>query len=357
MADISKELDNFKNAKYGKDVRGSMVSLAEKLNKESSDTVKTVSEYGDAEASREQAEQDRQNAENARRQDFKTMQSDSQTATTAANEAAERAEQAATGDMSLKTVTFEVAAARAGIVSGDTLGTAFGKLAKYCTDIENHAFNALVNNGLTNIAGVSALDAVQANPDVADTLAYKIAQNLAAITSLNSNLSKRKPPYAEATSGVSYGLPDYSYVLGNAGNKRGTASGDVYYIAVDAKGRLYGGAQVNNATDITWKETAEKDYLGVTQYNGVDYISLSGKLSNIGEWVKNNGTPGKCTFVRVEPSDSDGYFGTSGFSILWMRTSVNYGWCILISDNPRMVVFGRNSTGWHWYAPSLTEVS
>lgn len=190
MADISKELDNFKNAKYGKDVRGSMVSLAEKLNKESSDTVKTVSEYGDAEASREQAEQDRQNAENARRQDFKTMQSDSQTATTAANEAAERAEQAATGDMSLKTVTFEVAAARAGIVSGDTLGTAFGKLAKYCTDIENHAFNALVNNGLTNIAGVSALDAVQANPDVADTLAYKIAQNLAAITSLNSKTTK-----------------------------------------------------------------------------------------------------------------------------------------------------------------------
>lgn len=189
MADISKELDNFKNAKYGKDVRGSMVSLAEKLNKESSDTVKTVSEYGDAEASREQAEQNRQNAENARRQDFETMQSDSQTATTAANEAAERAEQAATGDMSLKTVTFEVAAARAGIVSGDTLGVAFGKLAKYCTDIEDHAFNALVNNGLVNIAGVSALDAVQANPDVADTLAYKIAQNLAAITSLNSNLT------------------------------------------------------------------------------------------------------------------------------------------------------------------------
>lgn len=189
MADISKELDNFKNAKYGKDVRGSMVSLAEKLNKESSDTVKTVSEYGDAEASREQAEQDRQNAENARQQYFETMQSDSQAATTAANEAAERAEQAATGDMSLKTVTFEVAAARAGIVSGDTLGVAFGKLAKYCTDIEDHAFNALVNNGLANIAGVSALDAVQANPDVADTLAYKIAQNLAAITSLNSNVT------------------------------------------------------------------------------------------------------------------------------------------------------------------------
>lgn len=100
-----------------------------------------------------------------------------------------------------------------------------------------------------------------------------------------------------------------------------------------------------------------KSDLGVAQYNAINHISLSGKLSNIGEWIKNNGTPNKCTCVRVEPSDSDGYFGTSSFSILWMRTSVNYGWCILISDNPKMVVFGRNSVGWHWYAPSLTEVS
>ena len=91
----------------------------------------------------------------------------------------------------------------------------------------------------------------------------------------------------------------------------------------------------------------QNDDLGVTQYNAVGYISLSGKLSNIGEWVKNNGTPGKCTFVRVEPSDSDGYFGTSGFSILWMRTSVNYGWCILISDDPKMVVLGSE---FHWMA-------
>lgn len=349
MADISKELDNFKNAKYGKDVRGSMVSLAEKLNKESSDTVKTVSEYGDAEVSREQAEQDRQNAENARQQDFETMQSDSQVATIAANKAAERAEQAATGDISLKTVTFEVAAARSGIVSGDTLGVAFGKLAKYCTDIEDHAFNALVNNGLANIAGVSALDAVQANPDVADTLAYKIAQNLAAITSLNSNLSNFQSENAKLVIGKVDNGP-YMYLINKITNS-------LLMLRMNEEDKSIA---VNAQTNGAWgseKLLATKDYLGVTQYNGVDYISLSGKLSNIGEWVKNNGTPGKCTFVRVEPSDSDGYFGTSGFSILWMRTSVNYGWCILISDNPRMVVFGRNSTGWNWYAPSLTEVS
>lgn len=349
MADISKELDNFKNAKYGKDVRGSMVSLAEKLNKESSDTVKTVSEYGDAEVSREQAEQDRQNAENARQQDFETMKSDSQAATIAANKAAERAEQAATGDISLKTVTFEVAAARAGIVSGDTLGVAFGKLAKYCTDIEDHAFNALVNNGLANIAGVSALDAVQANPDVADTLAYKIAQNLAAITSLNSNLSNFQSENAKLVIGKADNGP-YMYLINKITNS-------LLMLRMNEEDKSIA---VNAQTNGAWgseKLLATKDYLGVIQYNGVDYISLSGKLSNIGEWVKNNGTPGKCTFVRVEPSDSDGYFGTSGFSILWTRTSVNYGWCILISDNPKMVVFGRNTVGWNWYAPTLTQVS
>lgn len=349
MADISKELDNFKNAKYGKDVRGSMVSLAEKLNKESSDTVKTVSEYGDAEVSREQAEQDRQNAENARQQDFETMKSDSQAATIAANKAAERAEQAATGDISLKTVTFEVAAARAGIVSGDTLGVAFGKLAKYCTDIEDHAFNALVNNGLANIAGVSALDAVQANPDVADTLAYKIAQNLAAITSLNSNLSNFQSENAKLVIGKVDNGP-YMYLINKITNS-------LLMLRMNEEDKSIA---VNAQTNGAWgseKLLATKDYLGVIQYNGVDYISLSGKLSNIGEWVKNNGTPGKCTFVRVEPSDSDGYFGTSGFSILWTRTSVNYGWCILISDNPKMVVFGRNTVGWNWYAPTLTQVS
>lgn len=34
MADISKEIDDFRNARKGKDVRGSMISLAEKVNQE-----------------------------------------------------------------------------------------------------------------------------------------------------------------------------------------------------------------------------------------------------------------------------------------------------------------------------------
>ena len=185
--------------------------------------------------------------------------------------------------------------------------------------------------------------------DVINDLQTTVAQQASAIDTLNSNLSNFQSENAKLVIGKVDNGP-YMYLINKITNS-------LLMLRMNEEDKSIA---VNAQTNGAWgseKLLATKDYLGVTQYNGVDYISLSGKLSNIGEWVKNNGTPGKCTFVRVEPSDSDGYFGTSGFSILWMRTSVNYGWCILISDNPRMVVFGRNSTGWHWYAPSLTEVS
>ena len=185
--------------------------------------------------------------------------------------------------------------------------------------------------------------------DVINDLQSTVAKQASAIDTLNSNLSNFQSENAKLVIGKVDNGP-YMYLINKITNS-------LLMLRMNEEDKSIA---VNAQTNGAWgseKLLATKDYLGVTQYNGVDYISLSGKLSNIGEWVKNNGTPGKCTFVRVEPSDSDGYFGTSGFSILWTRTSVNYGWCILISDNPRMVVFGRNSTGWHWYAPSLTEVS
>ena len=68
------------------------------------------------------------------------------TAAEAANEAAKKAEAAAGGEISERTVTFQEAAERANIKSGDTLAVAFGKLAKYCTDLKLHAFSAPVDN-------------------------------------------------------------------------------------------------------------------------------------------------------------------------------------------------------------------
>lgn len=211
--------------------------------------------------------------------------------------------------------------------------------------VTNDALTAKLADYMTK-SMMSGTQVNDANHVPTSALAYSMNQ---AIETLNSNLSNFQSENAKLVIGKVDNGP-YMYLINKITNS-------LLMLRMNEEDKSIA---VNAQTNGAWgseKLLATKDYLGVTQYNGVDYISLSGKLSNIGEWVKNNGTPGKCTFVRVEPSDSDGYFGTSGFSILWMRTSVNYGWCILISDNPRMVVFGRNSTGWHWYAPSLTEVS
>ncbi len=76
-----------------------------------------------------------------------------QKAAEAANEAAEAAKDYVLGDISEKTVTFEMATQRAGIESGDSLSVAFGKLAKFCSDLDPHAFNPLANNLTTNTSG------------------------------------------------------------------------------------------------------------------------------------------------------------------------------------------------------------
>ena len=126
----------------------------------------------------------------------------------------------------------------------------------------------IVNNCVTDNAGLP-LSAAQGK-----ALMDKYTQLYSDLNTTNNNLSKRNSPYAEGGPGALYGLPNYSYVLGNAGNKKGTASGDVYYIAVDSNGSLYGGAQVNNATDITWKETATKDDLSKSIYKSYSNIVI-----------------------------------------------------------------------------------
>lgn len=66
------------------------------------------------------------------------------------------------GDGSQVTVSFNVAAERAGVVSGDTLAVAFGKIAKYLADLGGLAYK--------DTAGLSDLDAaVKASLAKADT--------------------------------------------------------------------------------------------------------------------------------------------------------------------------------------------
>lgn len=67
-----------------------------------------------------------------------------------------------TGDGSQVTVSFNTAAERAGVVSGDTLAVAFGKIAKYLADLGALAYK--------DTAGLTDLDAgVQASLAKADT--------------------------------------------------------------------------------------------------------------------------------------------------------------------------------------------
>ena len=133
-------------------------------------------------------------------------------------------------------------------------------------------------------------------------------------------------------------------------------SPDAALSAISPSGDIYSAFR-NGGTWQNGKISASKSDLGVTEYNAGKSISISGKLSDIGAWLQTNGVTSRWMAVRANPTGSDGYFGGSTFCILWQCSSVNYGWCILMSDSSKMVVFGRNSEGWHWYAPSLTEVS
>ena len=83
-------------------------------------------------------------------------------------------------------------------------------------------------------------------------------------TQLYSDMRTKNTPYGNAVNETNpvLGPGIYGYIISRFGTQnKDNAVGDKYYLAVDASGRLYGGAQVNNATDITWKRTTTKDDL------------------------------------------------------------------------------------------------
>lgn len=84
MADISKEIQDFKDAEYGEEVRGSMISLAEKLNEE------VEQNTADVAAAVEEAEKATELANTAAVETTQATQA-AQTATGAANTAAANA--------------------------------------------------------------------------------------------------------------------------------------------------------------------------------------------------------------------------------------------------------------------------
>lgn len=94
------------------------------------------------------------------------------------------------GNGSNVTVTFQQAAQRAGIQSGDSLATAFGKLAKFCADMQDYVFDL-------PIANLTSTDATR-------PLAASMGKRL------NDDLSDK---FSQLTSSlIGYGSPDANYI-------------------------------------------------------------------------------------------------------------------------------------------------
>lgn len=95
------------------------------------------------------------------------------------------------GDGSNVTVTFQQAAERAGIQSGDSLAVAFGKLAKFCADIQDYVFSP----------PVASLASADATRPLAASMGKRLNDDFTAkFKSLNSalinkidNLQRTKP--------------------------------------------------------------------------------------------------------------------------------------------------------------------
>ena len=97
MADISKEIEAWRSARYGKDVRQAQIDLSNKLNTEVEQGTQTIHNYTAAESARVEAEAARVQAEAERVEEFEQLKAESQAATEAANEAAEAIEGAVEG--------------------------------------------------------------------------------------------------------------------------------------------------------------------------------------------------------------------------------------------------------------------
>ena len=66
-------------------------------------------------------------------------------------------------------------------------------------------------------------------------------------------------------------------------------------------------------------------------YQGIQ--NVSGELTAIVNYCKSNFIPGRLCTARLEPTDATGIYGNSVITILYVLTTVNYGWIMALSDN------------------------
>lgn len=122
------------------------------------------------------------------------------------------------GDASGAIVTFETALQRANIQSGDSLATAFGKLAKFCADLDEHAFSEPVTD-LTSDDSTKAL-AASAGKQLKDEIGDLTQLPTTDKSSLVAALTEQNSALASMIYGLGGGRVEFYY--------RQYAAGEIY---------------------------------------------------------------------------------------------------------------------------------
>lgn len=135
MSDISKEIQSFREAVYGEEVRKSLISLAEKVNDESTIAKEVAEEAAtDVHAAILVVETAANNADaKAELADSASQKANNMAAN--AKAAAEEAKKYVLGDISNKTVEFTTASIDAEMISGESLRILLGKIDKRFSQI------------------------------------------------------------------------------------------------------------------------------------------------------------------------------------------------------------------------------
>lgn len=138
MADISQEIAAFQSAKYGEDVRSSMISLAEKVNDESSQAASDIEGFSVSIGTVETLEPD---------EVATVTKTGSQYAPVLNFGIPRGADGGVAGDISQNAVNFPEASTRALPTTGEALRVIVSKIVKWLSDLATGAF-AVVYNAL-----------------------------------------------------------------------------------------------------------------------------------------------------------------------------------------------------------------
>lgn len=262
--DLNQEIESWKSAVYGKDVRSANVAAFEKIQGTVNDTVQNVNQAAEVSAS---AAHNAQAAVDSIQAAIVTATEKAAAAATSATQAAGSQAAAASSKTAAEQSETNAAASAA---EARQIAEGFGGFDGTAASVKATDTYGLVIDALGESTAQALIDAV-ANK-VINHLVNKsqIVNNLLA-TDIDTVLSGALGPIIDQRltdlmnkytqlNGESFGVNPSSpgfpgvwgHVFTNNGNRYGTATGDNYYLIITAAGGLLIGTQVNNSTTITW---------------------------------------------------------------------------------------------------------